>query len=748
MSRLSVMLNEQDSLGWSPLHYASRSGQISSLASLLRLGASVRTKDNRNESPLHFAAKYGRYNTVRHLVESSNGFLILNECNDEGKTALHIASEEGHTRVVQLLISKGALLHRDHQGRTPLHLAAAGGHMQTLAAILAVHAHTLDQTDKDGNTPLHSAVRANKPEVVSQLLSLNCKLLENNANCKPIDCAIQYRLSEAALALVTHPRGPSEVVGTSSKVNGCVCMALIRTLPKVFQAVLDQAIKKAEVKDTSKNFFVRYSFYPLQLNEDQLQWERTKHKDPKFRPQPLYACNAMVESGRVDLLMHPLTQTFLEMKWQAYGKYIHLSNLFVYLVFLSLVTVFAVKVLGNNSAVSASINATSRYDLSNDTDNWDRFVYEVYETTGWMYCMGVAIMVFACLGIVKEILQLYHHGLKYLTEAINVVEWTLYLTSICMVLPVFLGTGWRAQQFNSAALAVFTAWFTLLLYFQRFDRIGIYIVMFLEILNTLLKVLLVFSVLIVAFGLAFYILMSHGGHLSFSNVPMSMMRTFSMMLGEVDFLTVFIYPFFHESVKDYQLLFPRTTFALLLVFMILMPILLMNLLIGLAVGDIESVKKNAQLKRIAMQVELHTELENKLPEVLIKLVNKTEVLVYPNSQCSKGLFHHLLSAFSFVCPINEKRGIADLESLEGGGSEDYLWEQLEGQHRRLRDISSVLDQQTKLLRLIMQKMEIRSEADECDEGVSLEDIVQVRHVNKKFSPPSASSRRALVTRKD
>jgi len=36
--------------------------------------------------------------------------------------------------------------------------------------------------------------------------------------------------------------------------------------------------------------------------------------------------------------------------------------------------------------------------------------------------------------------------------------------------------------------------------------------------------------------------------------------------------------------------------------MVLMPILLMNLLIGLAVGDIESVRRNAQLKRLAMQV--------------------------------------------------------------------------------------------------------------------------------------------------
>lgn len=40
-----------------------------------------------------------------------------------------------------------------------------------------------------------------------------------------------------------------------------------------------------------------------------------------------------------------------------------------------------------------------------------------------------------------------------------------------------------------------------------------------------------------------------------------------------------------------------------------MPILLMNLLIGLAVGDIESVRRNAQLKRLAMQVVLHTELD-------------------------------------------------------------------------------------------------------------------------------------------
>ncbi|KAK7066886.1 Transient receptor putative cation channel subfamily A member 1 [Halocaridina rubra] len=464
-SRLRFMLNEQDSKGWSPLHYASRSGKISSLASLLSLGASVRTKDIRNENPLHFAAKYGRYNTVRQLIESINGFLILNECNDEGKTALHIASEEGHTKVVQLLLGKGALLHKDHFGRTPLHLAASGGHSSTVTALLGVHSHILDQTDKDGNTPMHLAVRANKPEIVSQLMSLNCQLLPNNHDCLPIDCALIYKIVQCALALVTHERGPSEVINISSKIHGCICMALVRTLPKVFEAVLHQAIERANVKEQSKDFSIKYSFYPLQLSDEQLQAERIKKKDPTFKPPPLYACNEMVNCGRLELLMHPLTQRYLEMKWQAYGKCIHLCNLFMYLLFLSLVTIFAVGVLGHKCSIT-SMNQTFIYSSEIFSENDSEGPERIKEPTAWMYFMAIAIIMFAIFNMAKELFQIYHHRLKYLLAAINAVEWTMYLTSICMVMPVFMGNEWKAHQFNSASLAVFTAWFSLLLYFQ------------------------------------------------------------------------------------------------------------------------------------------------------------------------------------------------------------------------------------------------------------------------------------------
>lgn len=87
---------------------------------------------------------------------------------------------------------------------------------------------------------------------------------------------------------------------------------------------------------------------------------------------------------------------------------------------------------------------------------------------------------------------------------------------------------------------------------------------------------------------------------------MSLLRTFAMMLGEIDLLGTYIQPYYTNETDDSNqartIPYPVPVFLMLGVFMVLMPILLMNLLIGLAVGDIESVRRNAQLKRLAMQV--------------------------------------------------------------------------------------------------------------------------------------------------
>lgn len=159
--------------------------------------------------------------------------------------------------------------------------------------------------------------------------------------------------------------------------------------------------------------------------------------------------------------------------------------------------------------------------------------------------------------------------------------------------------------------------------------------------------------------------------------------------------------------------------------MVLMPILLMNLLIGLAVGDIESVRRNAQLKRLAMQVVLHTELERKLPQIWLERVDKMELIEYPNNQkCKLGIFDIVLRKW-FCNPFNDdseyfmeflalcvnfscifhsfwcRYRTANLD-MNFDSNEELISSEMEKQRKKLRDMGHILDQQHQLLRLIIQ----------------------------------------------
>lgn len=124
-----------------------------------------------------------------------------------------------------------------------------------------------------------------------------------------------------------------------------------------------------------------------------------------------------------------------------------------------------------------------------------------------MFISAVVIVTYCSISFIREFVQLYQQKYFYFLDPINLVSWLLYISVIIMLLPVFIEKN-CSLQLSFASLAVFLCWFNLLLLLQRFDQVGIYVVMFLEILQTLIKVLMVFSILIIAFGLAFYITLS------------------------------------------------------------------------------------------------------------------------------------------------------------------------------------------------------------------------------------------------
>lgn len=52
------LLNQKDVDGCTPLHLATKEGNIRFTEALIKLGAIVNLKDNEDQSPLHFAARY------------------------------------------------------------------------------------------------------------------------------------------------------------------------------------------------------------------------------------------------------------------------------------------------------------------------------------------------------------------------------------------------------------------------------------------------------------------------------------------------------------------------------------------------------------------------------------------------------------------------------------------------------------------------------------------------------------------
>lgn len=167
--------------------------------------------------------------------------------------------------MVQLLLNRGALLHRDHNGRNPLHLAAMSGYTQTIELLHSVHSHLLDQIDKDGNTPLHLATMENKPSAIALLLSMNSKLVYNYMDMSAIDYAIYYKYQEAALAMVTHVSRSGEIMNLRSDKHPCVTLALISSMPRVFEAVQDKCITKANCKKDSKSFYVSFIYQDIKM---------------------------------------------------------------------------------------------------------------------------------------------------------------------------------------------------------------------------------------------------------------------------------------------------------------------------------------------------------------------------------------------------------------------------------------------------------------------------------------------------
>lgn len=316
----------------------------------------------------------------------------------------------------------------------------------------------------------------------------------------------------------------------------------------------------------------------------------------------------------------------------------------------------------------------------------------------------VMVLIMNVYSIVKEVVQITQQRWSYFRDYSNQCDWVSAIFSLLFIIPVILDSE-GSLHWQAGAIAVLISWIGFLLYLQRFEGVGIYVVMFGEILRTLFRIVMLFFYLMLAFSLAFHALMLN--QREFSSVPLSVMQTFVMMVGELNYQNNFL-----DAYLNHELPFGPLTYYFFVAFVLLMPILLVNLMIGLAVGDIAEVQRNAALKRIAMQIDLHTALEDKLPYWFMKRVDKPSVTIYPNRKCSRHFLKQLI--------FGEEETNEVWNRLQSKSQACTVLEtELRKQKLRMKEVSDMLEKQHSLLKLIIQKMEITSEADEYDGPVTI-----------------------------
>lgn len=193
-------INDFDSNGATPLHWAAGSGKLQAVRMLLGEGAAIDAQGEPQHSPpLHWAIAKGQVASALELVKSGASLQLRDA---SGYSVVHVAAQHGKIFSLALLYGLALSTHPaklsdhfdslDKLGRTPLIWAAIQNHSEAVKFLLHWCNVSINKSDREGMTALHWAVCQNCERTAVALVQLGARWdIPDNEGCTAYDRSLR-----------------------------------------------------------------------------------------------------------------------------------------------------------------------------------------------------------------------------------------------------------------------------------------------------------------------------------------------------------------------------------------------------------------------------------------------------------------------------------------------------------------------------------------------------------------------------
>jgi ankyrin repeat protein len=260
------------------------------LSALVAADADLDAKDTSHRTALIWAAVNGKYEFVKFLLEGiGERRVVVDACNDKGRTALHFAAESNFESIVELLLKNHAHPRIASEGSwTALHNAAQKGHAGIVAKLLAAGASANAELS-NGKTALHWAAQNGHKEVVGLLLKQGDTRLfvKDSFERTPIICAAEnghdeivqmlspgqtgHRLSPAAKIACDNFKATIVDFGLERQARGQTQRVLERSMYELLYE-WDPVHKKDKIPSQIKNMKDKPAFRWIHIPHNNVAW--------------------------------------------------------------------------------------------------------------------------------------------------------------------------------------------------------------------------------------------------------------------------------------------------------------------------------------------------------------------------------------------------------------------------------------------------------------------------------------------